>query len=166
MPIYKPKFDTSLARACWELAETWQTSKNSTPPIFQIIEFERFFPSQKEEFFGTLLNGTPLGHSKINAMNYLYEMDSYSNVEIVVQWIRLCIKERWEPIVDKALKLVTDQGRLKYIMPLYRDLYGWEEKRQQAIDTFLANREKMMYVSSSFVSRILLKDSPSTKKKK
>ena len=29
---------------------------------------------------------------------------------------------------------------MKFVRPLYRDLYGWEEKRQQAIDTFKAHR--------------------------
>ena len=33
-----------------------------------------------------------------------------------------------------------DQGRMKFVRPLYRDLYAWEEKRQQAIDTFKAHR--------------------------
>ena len=32
------------------------------------------------------------------------------------------------------------QGRMKFVRPLYRDLYAWEEKRQQAIDTFKAHR--------------------------
>ena len=32
------------------------------------------------------------------------------------------------------------QGRMKFVRPLYRDLYVWEEKRQQAIDTFKAHR--------------------------
>ena len=32
------------------------------------------------------------------------------------------------------------QGRMKFVRPLYRDLYAWEDKRQQAIDTFKAHR--------------------------
>ena len=35
---------------------------------------------------------------------------------------------------------------MKFVRPLYRDLYAWEEKRQLAIDTFKAHRsvEKKM----------------------
>ena len=29
---------------------------------------------------------------------------------------------------------------MKFVRPLYRDLYAWEEKGQQAIDTFKAHR--------------------------
>ena len=29
---------------------------------------------------------------------------------------------------------------MKFVRPLYRDLYAWEDKRQQAIDTFKAHR--------------------------
>ena len=43
------------------------------------------------------------------------------------------------------------QGRMKFVRPLYRDLYAWEEKRQQAIDTFKAHRWKTHFWSYIFV---------------
>ena len=76
-----------------------------------------FSPGQKQEFLGTLLEGAPLDHSTL-AMNVMYSMDNSSNVEIVFRWIRLGIKARWEQSLGQALRLVTDQGRLKFIMPL------------------------------------------------
>ena len=88
-------------------------------------------------------------------MEALYSLSNCSNVEIVFRWIRLGIKARWEPSVPEALKLVTVQGRMKYVRPLYKDLYGWEEKRQQAIDTFLAHRGEMMYVVAEKVAKDL-----------
>ena len=44
------------------------------------------------------------------------------------------------PKFVQYFKLYSFQGRMKFVRPLYRDLYGWEEKRQQAIDTFKAHR--------------------------
>ena len=29
-----------------------------------------------------------------------------------------------------AVKLVTEQGRMKFVRPIYRDLYAWEEQRK------------------------------------
>ena len=43
---------------------------------------------------------------------------------------------------------------MKFVRPLYRDLYAWEEKRQQAIDTFKAHRQVHIDVAAAgaFVS--------------
>eukprot|EP00092_Neocalanus_flemingeri_P025555 GFUD01027706.1.p1 GENE.GFUD01027706.1~~GFUD01027706.1.p1 ORF type:complete len:609 (+),score=139.71 GFUD01027706.1:320-2146(+) len=154
MPIYKPNFDESLAQACWELAKKWQTWDISTPAPFD-KEFESFSATQKQEFLGTLLNDSPLDHTKLEKMGAMYSLDSCSNVEIVFRWIRLGIKARWEPSLAEALKLATVQGRMKFVRPLFKDLYGWEEKRQQAIDTFKAHRGEMMYVCAEMVAKDL-----------
>jgi len=54
-----------------------------------------------------------------------------------------------------ALEFVTEQGRMKYIRPVYRDLYTWEEVREKAIETFKKNRPNMMYVSAYTVAKDL-----------
>jgi len=154
MPIYKPKFDDSLAKESWNLADKWQTWDVATPAPFG-KEFDNFSPTQKQEFLGTLINGAPLEHKKLETMEALYSLSNCSNVEIVFRWIRLGIKARWEPSVPEALKLATVQGRMKFVRPLFKDLYGWEDKRQQAIDTFLAHRGEMMYVCAEMVSKDL-----------
>jgi len=154
MPIYKPKFDDSLAKESWSLAEKWQAWDVSTPAPFG-DEFDKFSPTQKQEFLGTLINGAPLDHAKLDKMEALYSLSNCSNVEIVFRWIRLGIKARWEPSVPEALRLATVQGRMKFVRPLFKDLYGWEEKRQQAIDTFLAHRGEMMYVCAEMVAKDL-----------
>jgi len=154
MPIYKPKFDDSLAKESWALAEKWQNWDVSTPAPFG-KEFDNFSPTQKQEFLGTLINGSPLEHAKLEKMGAMYSLDTCSNVEIVFRWIRLGIKARWEPSLAEALKLATVQGRMKFVRPLFKDLYGWEEKRQQAIDTFLAHRGEMMYVCAEMVAKDL-----------
>ena len=39
--------------------------------------------------------------------------------------------------------------------PLYRDMYAWEEKRQVAIDNYLAQKENMMHVTADMVAKDL-----------
>ena len=92
---------------------------------------------------------------KIETMSELYSLDKSSNVEIIFRWIRLGLKARWEPSVQEALKLVNSQGRMKFVRPLYRDLYGWEEQRQTAVANFLAHRGEMMYVTADMVAKDL-----------
>ena len=54
-----------------------------------------------------------------------------------------------------ALALATLQGRMKFVRPLYRDLYDWPEKRQEAIDTFLAHRGQYMGMCADMVAKDL-----------
>ena len=57
--------------------------------------------------------------------------------------------------MSAALELATVQGRMKFVRPLYRDLYSWEVARQRAVDTFLAHRDQMMYVTAEMVAKDL-----------
>lgn len=36
---------------------------------------------------------------------------------------RLGLRVGYEPAVEQALKFVAEQGRMKYVRPLYRDLF-------------------------------------------
>jgi leukotriene-A4 hydrolase len=154
MPIYKPKFDDSLAVACWDLAAAWQAWDPATPAAFK-HDFAAFSAGQKSEFLWTLLKGAVMPHAKLEAMAAMYALDSCSNVETEFKWIRLGLAARWEAAVAPALRLATVQGRMKFVRPLYRDLYGWEEKRQQAIDTFLAHRDQYMGMCADMVAKDL-----------
>ena len=156
LPIWKPVFDDSLARVCWELAEQWQTWNPSTPVPAQFEDtFNNFLPKQKQEFLGTLISGSPLEIAKIEKMSQLYKLDKSTNVEHLLLWIRLGLKARWEPSVAEALELVNSVGRWNIVRPLYRDLYDWEEKRQLAIDNFLAHGNSLMYGVAENVEKIL-----------
>ena len=154
MPTYKPTFDDSLATVCWDLAKKWQAWDPSTPAPFS-DELKELSSNQIKEFLGSLINSEPLPIVKMEAMSKLYSLGKSSNVEIIFRWIRLGLKARWEPSVQEALRLVNMQGRMKFVRPLYRDLYGWEEQRQTAVENFMAHRGEMMYVTADMVAKDL-----------
>lgn len=154
MPIYKPQFDESLAVVCRQLAAAWQAWDTDTTPNFT-EQFDKFSAQQKSEFFWTLLKGSPLSHPKLEAMGTMYKLANCTNVEVEFKWIRLGLAARWERAVSPALNLATVQGRMKFVRPLYRDLYAWEEKRQLAVDTYLAHRDQMMAVCADMVAKDL-----------
>jgi len=153
MPIYKPKFDDSLARACWDLAAAWQSWDVTTPANFK-QDYNAFSSNQKSEFLLTLIKDG-LSHEKLEAMAKMYKMEDCSNVEVEFKWIRLGLAAKWDKAVQPALRLATVQGRMKFVRPLYRDLYAWEEKRQQAIDTFKAHRNQYMAMCADMVAKDL-----------
>ena len=48
---------------------------------------------------------------------------------------------------------------MKYTRPVYRDLYGWEDKRQLAVDTYRENRNRYMDVARNRLEQDLHIDS-------
>ena len=102
-----------------------------------------------------MLGGSALHHPTLQRMAELYSLDSAPNVEILFRWVRLGLRARWPPSVAAAVELATRQGRMKFVRPLYRDLYGWEEQRQLAVETFKSNRDKLMFVAAEMVAKDL-----------
>lgn len=82
-------------------------------------------------------------------------MEDVQNSEIKFRWLRVCIKARWKDQISVALKFVNEQGRMKFVRPIYRDLYAWEEARPLAISNFQENRKCMMFVSANQVEKDL-----------
>jgi len=157
MPIYKPKYDTSLVDACVELKNSWISWDMAKVSPFKKDDLTAFHSNQIWAFLTEFLEdkSNNLGLEKLKVLQNTYDFNSRNNAEIRCAWLRLCIKERWLEQVALALKFVSDQGRMKFIRPIYRELYDWVEVRQMAIDTFRQNQNSMMYVSAYTVSKDL-----------
>ena len=55
-------------------------------------------------------------------------------------------------IVPHVIEFVKEQGRMKFVRPLYRDLYGWEEKRSIAVETFEGWRENYHPIAAKMLA--------------
>nr|XP_042715735.1 leukotriene A-4 hydrolase-like isoform X2 [Chrysemys picta bellii] len=98
------------------------------------------------------------GHGKVIAS---------TNVESVFKvtlerWLRLCIQAKWEEAIPLALKMATEQGRLKFTCPLFRDLYNFEKSRDQAVSSFMQHRVCMHPVAAMLVAKDLKVDQGQT----
>jgi len=153
MPPYTPTFNEALAKASWDLAALWQSWDGVA--AFNSSSFAQFSAGQKQEFLTTLHKGEALSAHKLETMESLYKLNDSPNTEILFRWLRLGIKAQWEPVVPRALDLATRQGRMKFVRPLYRDLYAWKEQRSKAVDTFQQHRGAMMHVCSEMVAKDL-----------
>jgi len=148
MPPYKPNFDTSLAQPCIDLKNKWvQWDENTTESPFKAGDLADFTSGQKIEFLAQLLEESPLSVAKVTEMRKVYGFDAVKNSEIRFRWIRTGLAARYEPAVEMAVAMVTDQGRMKFLRPIYRDLYDWEEMRQVGIDTYHKVKHTYMQVS-------------------
>ena len=147
MPIYTPNFDQSLAEVCSTLRQKWLDWDMESPCPFASSDFESFLTVQKIEFLGQMIEEEPLPIEKLEKMQEVYKLDSYENCEIKFNWIRLGLKGKWTKAISKAVEMVSEQGRMKYVRPLYRDLYRWDESRPIALETFHKNKPNMMHVA-------------------
>jgi len=153
MPPYKPSFDDSLAKSCWQLADRWRAWDGTGSCPLDGTELEQLSAEQKQEFLATLLCGEPLEKEKLDRMEDLYRLSQTGNMEILFLWIRLGIKARWEVAASKALDFVNSMGRMKFVGPIYEDLNSWEDKRQEAIDNFTKNKKYLMQSCANLVKK-------------
>lgn len=145
MPPHQPNFDTSLAQVCQDLKTKWiDKDKGKGQHTFSCADLEKFSPGQKIEFLAQLLEEDPLEVSTLEKMNETYGFNASTNYEIKFRWIRLGLKCHWDDAIQRAIAFVKEQGRLKFLRPVYRDLYAWEKTRELAIKTFNEVKPNLM----------------------
>ena len=139
MPLYRPNYDESLAKVCQELSKKWIEWDAATPSPFKPEDIGSFSSGQKIEFLSLLLTEKPLRYlkiyhekkivklklflfsiAKLEEMEKQYSLNGVRNSEIRFNWIRLGLVARWEDAVPRAVAMVTEQGRMKFLRPLYR----------------------------------------------
>ncbi|XP_043232864.1 leukotriene A-4 hydrolase-like [Amphibalanus amphitrite] len=155
MPPYTPVFDTSLIDSCSRLRQQWVDWDETSPAPFSSADINALSTIQIIEFLSQLLEQPPLTLTKLKLMEQLYDMNARANAEIRYRWLRLCVRGRWKEQVPAVLEMVNTHGRLKYVRPLYRELYDWKEMRNRTIENYQNNKKYMMFVSVHTVAKDL-----------
>ncbi|KAJ7414107.1 Leukotriene A-4 hydrolase [Willisornis vidua] len=158
MPPVKPTYDVTLANACVALSQRWIEAKESDLGSFSSADLKEMSSHQLIEFLALLLLEAPLPLSHVQRMQEVYNFNAIHNSEIRFRWLRLCIRSKWEEAIPLALKMATDQGRMKFTRPLFRDLYNFDKSRDLAVKTFLEHRASMHPVTSMLVGKDLKQD--------
>ncbi|XP_062374163.1 leukotriene A-4 hydrolase [Sardina pilchardus] len=158
MPPVKPQYDTTMADACIALCQKWVKAKEGDLSGFSAADVKALSSHQVIEFLSLLLLEEPLPLSHVKRMQEVYEFNSIKNSEIRARWLRLCVKSHWEEAVALALKMATEQGRMKFTRPLFREVYTWEKHRELAVKTFLETRAAMHPVTAMLVAKDLKVD--------
>uniref|UniRef100_A0A8C8BIQ3 Leukotriene A-4 hydrolase n=1 Tax=Otus sunia TaxID=257818 RepID=A0A8C8BIQ3_9STRI len=133
-------------------------AKESDLGSFSSADLKEMSSHQLIEFLALLLLEAPLPVSHVQRMQQVYDFNAINNSEIRFRWLRLCIKSKWEEAIPLALKMATDQGRMKFTRPLFRDLYSFDKCRDLAVKTFLEHRASMHPVTSMLVGKDLKQD--------
>jgi leukotriene-A4 hydrolase len=53
-------------------------------------------------------------------LDELYNLTPIKNSEIRFRWQMLCLKANYTPIFPYVISFITEQGRMKFVRPLYR----------------------------------------------
>ncbi|XP_063422027.1 leukotriene A-4 hydrolase-like isoform X1 [Mytilus trossulus] len=156
MPPIKPKYDESLAVPCQELCDKWSAASDSGLSQFSANDILKLTSNQIRIFlYKVLLLESPLSLIKVKKMEELYKFNDRKNSEIRLKWLLLCLKAHWEDSIQYALKFVNEQGRMKFVRPIYRALYAWEGSRDTAIKNFLSKRPEMHTTTAELVAKDL-----------
>merc|ERR1711953_994423 len=149
----KGEYDTSLQDICTQLAKKWLTGNVADTTESDVSDFSS---GQLQEFLDQLIMTDPLGNDLITKMEAKYPKISKSkNSEVRFRWIRVGLKARYKAAIRNALDMVTEQGRMKFTRPLYRDLGMWDESRPLALETFKKNRNSMHSTTAAMVAKDL-----------
>lgn len=130
MPPVENVYDTSLATAAYDLAKKWHTSDlmgigGNGPADASKDEMNGWSASQTIAFLEKLHEMRamkPLHKSITRKMNEIYGFDDSKNAEVRLQWCQLCVAAEDEAVLDNVSAFLTEQGRMKYLRPLYRAL--------------------------------------------
>lgn len=155
MPLVEPKFDSTLRNTCESLAKRWEVWSGINQCPFDRQDLDGLSSLQKQVFISFLIDSEPFPVWKLEKMDELYGFGKSANSEILFRWYQLCVRGRWLMQVQNVLTFVTNQGRMKFVRPLYRELNKWPEAREKAVSNFLSHQASMMYVSKYTVRKEL-----------
>lgn len=162
MPPVKPQYDTTMADACIALSQRWIKAKDQDLNSFNKSDVKTLSSHQLIEFLSLLLHEDLLPLAHVKRMQEVYDLNSIMNSEIRFRWLRLCVRSKWEDAVAMALKMATEQGRMKFTRPLFREVFNFEKYREEAVRVFLATRGAMHPVTAYLVAKDLKVDAGQT----
>ncbi|XP_034843698.1 leukotriene A-4 hydrolase isoform X2 [Mirounga leonina] len=158
MPPVKPNYDMTLTNACIALSQRWMTAKEDDLNSFTSADLKDLSSHQLNEFLAQMLQRAPLPLGHIKRMQEVYNLNAINNSEIRFRWLRLCIQSKWEEAIPLALKMATEQGRMKFTRPLFKDLAAFDKSHHEAVRTYQGHKASMHPVTAMLVGKDLKVD--------
>ncbi|MCJ1473190.1 hypothetical protein MMC13_001841 [Lambiella insularis] len=151
----KPAFDTSLVDVCYALADRWEAYASSPSPFTPKAEdIATWTANQIVVFLERVQDfAQPVAREGVHAMGTVYGFARSRNVEVVSRWLRVGLRAREEGCYALAAELLGRVGRMKFVLPLYRDLKAADPAL--ARKTFSENEEFYHPICRKAVRQIL-----------
>lgn len=151
-------YDTTLTDPCSALCERWLQASEAELGTFSSDDIKDFSPPQVVEFLAQLVDKTsdkPLPISHLRTMDKAYRLTPSKNSEIKFRWLRLCVRSAYREQYSETVDFITMQGRMKFIRPLYKELYARKESKDLAVKTFQEHRKFYHPIAESLIAKDL-----------
>ena len=158
-----PGFDTSLADESHALAQALVSDPSSVSPEQDISSWssartvallEKLLNLQATE--AKEKNGTDFRGILTQMASRFPSLSESKNAEIRFRWLTANVRAGLASFYPDAVAFLTEQGRMKFIRPLYRDLFkGDAQAKQLALSTFEEYKSMYHAIARTMVAKDL-----------
>ena len=153
MPLVKNQFDTSISSMVNKLTTQWTEGNWEACSDKDIAKWttmaKMYFLQQLQEVDGGF------SHSVLGQMDKLYSFTATRNAEIRYRWLNLCLINDYKPVYGEVVKFISEQGRMKFVRPLYKALAKAKGGEKLAKDTFNKVKDSYHLITSKMVHKDL-----------
>jgi aminopeptidase N len=96
-----------------------------------------------------------MSEERLAALDHAFGFTDTGNSEILFAWLRIAIRNRYEPGFPALERFLTSQGRRKFLAPLYEDLAATDWGRAMAHDIYERARPTYHSVATGTIDEIL-----------
>jgi len=131
-------YNDTLGKASRALAEAWQAAGESAE--FGSAEDVAGWDAKQFELFLDKVSEKPLPLATCRRLGEVYGLTKSRNSEVRHRWYDISIMAGNSDVLESVVQFITEQGRMKFVRPLYRALFGSDMGKQLALDTFAKYR--------------------------
>jgi leukotriene-A4 hydrolase len=96
-----------------------------------------------------------IGEARLADLDKTFNLSHSGNSEILFAWLRIAIRNRYQPAFPALERFLTSQGRRKFVAPLYADLAKTEWGRTMALDIYKRARPTYHSVAVNTIDQTL-----------
>lgn len=115
----------------------------------------RTWSPQEWQHFLDSLRDAPLAEARMRDLDAAFALTSSGNSELLFAWLRLVVANRYAPAMPALERFLVDQGRRKFLRPLYEDLMKAEWGAAEARRIYAVARPGYHSVSTSTLDTIV-----------
>jgi len=149
--IVDNKYDDSISSGCVALAHKVMSSGKGEKK-----DIEGWSAGQICLFLDTIIaSEKPLPSDTVANIDHAYDLTSSTNSEVRYRWYQIGIRAEYAPVFPAAAKFVVEQGRMKFVRPLYRSMYRSEKGKALALETFKKNSTFYHSIAAKMIAKDL-----------
>jgi hypothetical protein len=93
--------------------------------------------------------------ARLAELDKTFKLSQSGNSEVLFAWLRIAIRNRYQPALPALERFLTSQGRRKFVAPLFADLAATDWGRPMAMDIYRRARPTYHSVSVNTIDQTL-----------